>query len=212
MNTHAPRRARGRRLAALAFGLVLALAGGGAALATIPDGGTINACYAKKGGAVRVIDAPSAQCKGSESPLSWSQAAQQGPMGAAGAQGPKGNPGDPGLPGGKGSTGNAGPAGPAGPRGPQGPAGSPGYVKTSTDAYNLAWGEHLNLVATCPPGKKATGGGWVGNDNVTIVGERPYLVWNVDHIDSIGWAVEGVGGPYFGTFGNFKAIAVCGNA
>jgi hypothetical protein len=212
MNTHAPSGARGRRLAAVAVGLVLTLAGGGAALATIPDGGTINACYATKSGAVRVIDASSAQCKSTESPLSWNQTPPQGPMGAAGPQGTKGGPGDQGPQGIKGLTGNAGAAGPAGPRGPEGPPGSPGYIKTSTDSYDLAWGEHLNLVATCPPGKKATGGGWVGNDNVTIVGERPYLVWNVDHIDSIGWAVEGVGGPYLGTFGNFKAIAVCGDA
>jgi hypothetical protein len=39
MNTHAPSSRRGRRLAAVAFGLVLALIGGGAALATIPDRG-----------------------------------------------------------------------------------------------------------------------------------------------------------------------------
>src|SRR5215471_13988932 len=88
MNTHAPSRARGRRLAAVAFGLVLTLAGGGAALATIPDGGTINACYANGNGAVRVIDAPSDQCKASESPLSWNQTPAQGPKGASGPQGP----------------------------------------------------------------------------------------------------------------------------
>jgi hypothetical protein len=211
MNTHAPNGARGRRLAAVAFGLALALVGGSAALATIPDGGTISACYAKGSGVLRVIDPSSAQCKGSESPLSWNQAGQQGPKGASGPQGPKGDQGDQGGQGIKGLTGGVGSAGPGGPQGPQGPPGSPGYVKVSTDSYDVAWGEHLELVATCPYGKKATGGGWVGNDNVTIDAERPYLVWNVDHIDSIGWAVEGVGGPYLGTYGNFKAVAVCGD-
>src|SRR5436190_19557914 len=97
MNTDARSRVRGRRLAAVAFGLALTLVGGGAALATIPNGGTINACYAKGTGAVRVIDASSAQCKGSESPLSWNQTGQQGPKGAGGPQGPKGGQGDRGL-------------------------------------------------------------------------------------------------------------------
>jgi Collagen triple helix repeat (20 copies) len=212
MRTHARKRARGRRLAAVAFGLVLALVGGGAALATIPDGGTINACYARAGGAVRVIDASSAQCKSSESPLSWNQTPPQGPKGAAGPQGPNGGQGDQGPQGVKGLTGDSGSAGPPGPQGPQGPPGSPGYVKVSTDSYDVAWGEHLPLVASCPPGKKAVGGGWVGNDNVSIDASRPYLVWRNGGLDTVGWMVEGVGGPYFGTFGNFKAIAVCGDA
>ena len=212
MNSHAPSGVRGRRLAAVAFGLVLMLVGGGAALATIPDGGTINACYAKGTGAVRVIDPSSAQCKGSESPLSWNQTPPQGPKGAAGPQGPKGAQGDQGPQGVKGLAGDAGSAGPAGRQGPQGPPGSPGYVKVSTESYDVAWGEHRELIATCPPGKKVTGGGYVSNDNAWIDQSQPYFVWSGGGLDAIGWFVEGHGGPYFGTFGNFKAVAVCGDA
>ena len=212
MNTRALRRARGRRLAAVAFGLVLTLAGGGAALATIPDGGTISACYAKGTGALRVIDAPSAQCKGFESPLSWNQTPLQGPSGAAGPQGPKGDQGDQGPQGVKGSTGDAGAAGPAGPQGPEGPPGDPGYMKISTASYDVGWTEDLTLDALCPPGMKGTGGGYVANDNVTIETSQPHLTWNDGGWDINGWVVEGVGGPYLGTFRNFKAVAVCVNA
>jgi hypothetical protein len=55
--------------------VVLTLVAGGVAAADIPDGGsTINACYDKTSGAVRVIDASANQtCTASENPLSWSQ-------------------------------------------------------------------------------------------------------------------------------------------
>jgi hypothetical protein len=209
MNTHAPSRARARRLAAVVIGLVLTLAGAGAALATIPDGGTINACYTNGTGALRVIGA---QCKGSESPLTWNQTPPQGPKGATGPQGPNGDQGDQGPTGTKGSTGDAGAAGPAGPQGPQGPPSTPEYITVSTDSYDLGWTEDLTIHAFCPPGTKATGGGYVANDNATIQRSQPLLVWSGNGWDTAGWAVEAVGGPYLGTYGNFKAIAVCGNA
>jgi hypothetical protein len=212
MNTPAPRQARGRRLAALAFGLVFTLVGGGAALATIPDAGTISSCYAKTAGALRVIDASSAQCKSTESSLSWNQTPPQGPQGAAGPQGPKGGQGDQGPQGVKGSTGDAGPAGPAGPQGPQGPPGNPGYFKVQTDWFEVAWTEDLTIEAQCPSGTKAVGGGYVANDNVSIQLSKPALVWRNGGPDTDGWLVKGVGGPYFGTFGGFKAVAVCGPA
>jgi len=212
MNTHPRSHARRRRLAVLAFGLVLTLAGGGAALATIPDGGTVNACFAKGTGAVRVIDASSAQCKAGESPLSWSQTAPQGPKGTAGPQGPKGGLGDQGPQGVKGSTGDVGPAGPAGPQGPQGSPGNPGYFKVQTDWFEVAWTENRTIEAQCPSGTKAVGGGYVANDNATIEQSKPFLVWRNGGWDVDGWLVEGVGGPYFGTFGGFKAVAVCGPA
>jgi collagen triple helix repeat protein len=107
----------------------MALAGG-VAYATIPDGtGLIHGCYAKSGGALRVIDGSVTNCKTGETSLNWNQAGQPGPPGV---QGPKGDKGDPGLQGPKGDTGPAGPqgargdTGATGPQGPQGDTGATG--------------------------------------------------------------------------------------
>jgi hypothetical protein len=74
----------------------------GAAYAAIPgSNGTIDGCYEKATGKLRVVDAEAGKtCKKSEEPIAWSR------------QGPKGDPGA------------TGPAGPAGPQGPAGPAGT----------------------------------------------------------------------------------------
>jgi hypothetical protein len=100
--------------------LVLAVAGtAGVAFATIPGGdGRISACYAKQGGALRVIDKAKGQtCKATERPLVWNQRGLRGvpgPTGATGAAGPVGA---------QGPTGPQGPQGPEGPEGPEGPQG-----------------------------------------------------------------------------------------
>lgn len=63
---------------------------GGVAYAAIPDSsGTIHACYAKSGGALRVIDS-AASCKSGETSLNWSQQGVPGPAGPAGPTGPVG--------------------------------------------------------------------------------------------------------------------------
>lgn len=54
--------------------LVTALFAIGVAWATIPsDGGTINACYGKLTGIVRIIDGDSTKCQKWENPIAWSQ-------------------------------------------------------------------------------------------------------------------------------------------
>ena len=71
---------------ALVVGLVIA----GGAWAAIPDGsGTIQACYSKSTGALRVAER-AADCRAGETPLTWSQAGPTGPTGPAGAPGPAG--------------------------------------------------------------------------------------------------------------------------
>ena len=64
----------GRRASVLA---VVALAGtaGGVAYATIPgSSGTINGCYEKRTGILRVIDSDAgAKCTSYETPISWNQ-------------------------------------------------------------------------------------------------------------------------------------------
>jgi len=118
--------AKRKRLAGVTLGLVALVAFAGAALATIPGGGVISGCYAKRDGSLRVVDAATSQCKSSETPLNWNVAGQQGPKGDTGAAGPKGDTGsagpkgDTGSAGPKGDTGAAGAAGLAGPAGPQG--------------------------------------------------------------------------------------------
>ena len=103
------------------------LAGGAMAAGAIPgSNGTINGCYAKKTGTLRVVSA-STKCKSSETHISWNQKGLKGDTGAAGPAGARGAIG-PAGPSGLAATNNgtAGPAGPAGPEGPQGPKGDKG--------------------------------------------------------------------------------------
>jgi hypothetical protein len=61
------------------------LVAAGVAYATIPDGnGVIHGCYAKSGGALRVIDASVRNCPKSETALSWNVQGIQGPQGPPG--------------------------------------------------------------------------------------------------------------------------------
>src|SRR5919206_4952743 len=105
-----------RRSLVLAAGIAALLVAGGAALATIPGSdGVIKACYAKRDGALRVIDS-AASCKAGESTLTWNQ---KGPKGDPGPQGPRGYEGQ------IGPTGPAGADGADGLPGQDGPQGDP---------------------------------------------------------------------------------------
>jgi hypothetical protein len=100
---------------------VVAAASAGAAYATIPGSdGVIHGCYAKSGGAVRVIDASVTNCKSGETSLNWDQHGQPGPEGPRGEQGPPGPQGE---------------QGPPGPQGEQGPRGDDS-TKTASAAIN----------------------------------------------------------------------------
>ena len=141
-----------RRLTGLALALVAMLVCGGAALATIPGGGgAISGCYAKRDGALRVIDASTAQCKSGETALTWNQSGPQGP------------------------SGETGPAGPQGPQGPPGPASSPGYQTTSSGVVAVHALASVTALATCPAGKRAIGGGFT-KSSVEINGSEPYYL------------------------------------
>jgi len=133
---------RRRDLIAATVGAIAATAlAGGVAWAAIPgSGGTIQGCYGKIGGILRVIDPSKGQkCLSIEVPISWSQQGQKGDAGAAGAAGQPGSKGDQGiqglpgtngtdgtngLPGPKGDTGDTGAQGPVGPQGPSGSGGT----------------------------------------------------------------------------------------
>jgi hypothetical protein len=87
--------------------VALVLAGTGFAVASIPDrGGVISACYATRGGSLRLIDTVrkglAGHCGRGERLVTWNQTGRPGlpgPRGLPGVQGPKGDPGDLGPPG-----------------------------------------------------------------------------------------------------------------
>src|SRR5713226_3923963 len=90
--------ARSRVSACLAGAFVVGA--GGVAWAAIPSSGTINGCFQKNNGQLRVIDPSSTSkdpnsstCRPDEQPISWNQI---GPPGAPGPPGPTGPPGEPG--------------------------------------------------------------------------------------------------------------------
>jgi len=134
------------------------LVAGGVAYATIPgSGGTIHGCYAKSGGALRVIDAGVTNCKSTETSLDWNVQGQQGPQGAQGPQGPAGPQGAP------------GPQGSQGPAGPQGPTGASGLshaYATSTTSVPVAQSPAYSSVAS-----------------IANVPAGTYLVWAQTFID-----------------------------
>jgi type VI secretion system secreted protein Hcp len=100
------RRSLASRGAKVGIPTVAALGAGSAiAVAAIPgDDGSINGCYSKGNGDLRVVE-NGADCRKHETPIKWSQRGPAGPQGIPGVQG---------EPGAKGDKGDAGPAGPAG--------------------------------------------------------------------------------------------------
>lgn len=113
---------------------------------------TINACMNKRNGALRVVADP-AQCKRSETFISWNQVVAAGPQGPAGPQGEQGLQGPPGPQGPQGVTGPQGPMGPQGPVGAQGPSGSPGAIKVY-DNENQFLGYLLRMITQIDGGSQ----------------------------------------------------------
>jgi hypothetical protein len=197
-------RVRTRRalLGALTAGVAVLVAGGGAALATIPgDGGVVSGCYAKSTGALRVIDDSTTQCKDGEMALTWNQTGPQGTKGDPGPQGPRGDQGAQGPQGLQGDMGPTGLQGPPGPQGPQGPITAPGYEYASANTGYV--GTPLTYVeasATCPAGKKVISGGF---------DQAGFDVWfSRPEGDLSGWIV---GGKTSLLGGGFSVTALCGN-
>lgn len=116
--------------AALVAAVVIAVA---ASVFAVPSAdGTIQACYQRQGGGVRLVDTPS-QCGKSESWISWNQKGVTGDTGAQGPQGPQGN---------QGGQGSQGEQGIQGLQGVQGPAGQTGVRSGVAD---LATGAELPI-------------------------------------------------------------------
>lgn len=85
-----------KRIAALplvvALTAVVVLAGGIVAASIPAADGTINGCYQKNNGQLRVVESAD-KCNPSELALTWQQQGPQGPEGPAGPQGPEGQQG-----------------------------------------------------------------------------------------------------------------------
>jgi hypothetical protein len=124
------RRTGGRVGTALATGGVVALAGGGFAVAaTSSNKAQISGCVAKD---TRALYA--APCRKGDAKLNWSQVGPQGrtgTTGATGATGPVGAKGEPGVAGATGPAGPVGATGPAGSAGSSGPTGPTGATGSS---------------------------------------------------------------------------------
>ena len=136
-----------RRVGVGAIAIAAALVVGGVAFATIPDsGGVIHGCYAKSGGALRVIDAGVTNCKTGETSLDWNLQGQQGPVGPKGDSGPQGPAGP------QGPQGTTGPQGPAGQQGPSGL--SHGYLASSDQVPVAQFPAYSNVgsIASVPAG------------------------------------------------------------
>src|SRR5215813_8664388 len=150
-----------RKLVAPAAVLVLA-AGIGVASAGIPSGGgKIFGCYAKNGGALRVV-AAGKKCKKTENAVFWNQQGPKGDPGTAGSSGGSPQKGAQGQSGANGAKGDKGPKGDPGPKGAKGDAGASGLaqVTTRTAYQSLPANSTLGVYAYCLPGEIVLGGGY----------------------------------------------------
>lgn len=175
-------------IATVSAGLLMAA---GVSYASIPAvDGTIDGCYASKGGALRIVDADDT-CKSQELRVSWNR---QGPQGEVGPQGPQGEHGEQGLQGIQGASGPEGPAGPAGPAGPQGPAGPAGGVAGAHNKFELGALDSTSpkgAEVRCDAGEVALGGGHnIGkaepNPPVSVLLSLPI----VENGIPVGWRME----------------------
>lgn len=196
---------------ALLVAVAIIALGGGVAWATIPNGGVINACYAKSGGSLRVIDASVTNCKSGETALSWDAQGTPGPTGPAGPAGPTGATGPAGPAGPTGPAGPQGDVGPTGPAGPTGPSGMAGYeVVTATDS-----GNNSNLAvatANCSAGKVVVGGGGSVFGTINSLsqdGGGPQLFESGPTAGNTAWVAGAISGQFYkGLFG-ITTYAIC---
>lgn len=179
-------------------------------LSLLPDDPeVIYACYVPNSGTLYRIKAedPTETCKSpGHIEIQWEVEGPQGAQGPQGPMGPQGPAGPAGPVGPAGPQGPQGPAGPAGAQGPAGTAGASGYEVVSVMVENPFIQLDEVVIAQCPAGKKALGGGHIMNPAVGRVGHsRPHnnnTAWYV-YVDNLGgntpfvsaWAICANVGP-----------------
>jgi hypothetical protein len=222
----------------LLAGLALGATASGASVAAkrpgIPNAkGLYIACYAKKGGAVRLVT--KRRCKRSERRVTWNQKGRlgargitgaagaagpqglqgiQGATGPAGAQGPAGPAGAQGPAGPAGATGADGPAGPAGPDGPQGPAGGitgTTLVTTRVPAAGFDSTSPKTATAACGVGEAAVGGGFEIERGTLAESDLTKLFFLYSKPDTglAGWTARALEASTFGETWAVTAHAIC---
>jgi len=181
-----------KRLSLLLLFLVVGVAVGGIAYASIPDsGGVIHGCYQKNNGNLRVIDSSGKGCTTSEKPRDWSQT---GPTGL---------------------TGESGATGPTGATGATGPSGVSGYeiVSHTTTDTTSSGGVNGFFSVSCPQGKKAVGGGGSAVDGVGAIGVNDGVRASVPSNGGAGWVIAvWVDNPSNVTGFTVTVYAICENA
>lgn len=127
-----------------------------AADASTSAGGTVNGCYVKTTGSLRVIhpgqSGTQGHCTTSETPISWNQVGPQGP------RGPQGLPGVQGV---------------QGAQGIQGVPGVSGYQEVKAVADPVLPGSGQQAAATCPAGTVPLGGGFFAGGPVEVLLDGP---------------------------------------
>ena len=120
------------------------------------------ACFPNDGGRVRIVNSL-ADCRDTETAVSWNVQGPEGPQGPTGPQGPAGATGPQGPQGPAGAEGPPGPTGAAGPQGPAGAEGAPGATGAELARFLVS------RLAT--PLSGVNGGGWpksAGPDSVNM--------------------------------------------
>jgi hypothetical protein len=119
----------------------------GIAYAAIPNGNTIEGCYGKLGGVLRVIDtAKNQKCSAVEVPISWNQTGPPGPQGDPGTNGTNGS-------------------------------GLSGLERVYGDSATLnQTNGDVSSVAFCPAGKKAISGGYSASGSGSGGGSSAYAI------------------------------------
>ncbi len=142
-----------RKTLRIAVVLCACLLAGATTLAFAQTDTTVWACVNNSSGTIHII-AANGQCASNEMRLMWNQ---QGIQGQTGPQGPQGDTGAIGAAGPQGATGETGPAGPQGPAGANGVSGA--QIVEATQIKS-AFDPDFDVLASCPAGKKALGGGF----------------------------------------------------
>jgi hypothetical protein len=182
---------RKRTVAALVV-CALAAAGGTAwAGGTFPSlvgaDGTIDGCYQRWSGQLRVV-AGDDECRKSEVAISWNERGSRGAAGVAGPVGPAGPKGDQGSRGPAGADGAPGPAGPAGAKGDKGDKGDPGSAGLTavSDLSGLACKLPNGAAGTTTAGIAGTANAAVGQLTVTCTATSIDLQTDPQNCGTIG--------------------------
>lgn len=195
------------RRATVAGAAIVAVAGGGTALAAdvSTSVNVYQGCLSASNGSlysVALNPTTAPQCHPHDTSVSWNQT---GPTGAQGLQGPKGDKGETGATGSqgpqgeKGDKGDTGATGPQGPQGDTGPQGAPGSlasfrtydrINTVSSYVNPSGGYIASDHVYCDAGDTLTGGGFNAAPGVAVSSSAPL---GVIGSPNGGWAVMATG-------------------